>query len=397
MVFVSAIEIIVRWISPSSLPERLAGSHVILHLWAMMKLFSVWSAPFPLMLGLAMLVSGYRRVPNLMDFDKYRARLLRTLLAGVTAVISLFLIYSLLKEISPTYATGIESKFIQTLPQLNTCIGHKSELGLAIRPDSAMEEISRQTDLERDLVITSSRLPMDARHEDPDSGTTAARTGTLSANELPDDLYFYYKGSSNKNGTPPPPAGTQFVSLADNKEKLLDIVIGSGTIYPLFPFRTIHSIKVDNRTVPAIDIIDGGFIHNVPVDAAVKWGATHIILIEASAADKPFAPHHFLDNVLVAFNYLFAQAQHIDSDKGSTEIFELRPSSECEKLSKLHKCDETTLPDMDTFDFDRRILTKAYEMGDSDMSSPSAPLKRRSGEPLFRDAVWSAERPRKSD
>jgi predicted acylesterase/phospholipase RssA len=400
MVFVSFVEIILRWWSPRSLPESLAR-HLFPHLWAMMKLFSIWSAPFPLLLGLAMLFSGYRRVPDIVDFDKYRARLLRTLSAGVMIVISLFFMYSLLKEDSPSYATGIESKFIEALPKLGVCMKQPFlEPGLVTRTGSAMEDISRQTPLERDLIITASRLPMDVRHEDPDPGTSTANKDTLSANELPEDLYFYYKGLSEKTketSAPPPPPGTQFISLADNKDKLLDIVIGSGTIYPLFPYRTISAIKVDNRTVPAIDIIDGGFTHNVPVDAAIKWDATHIILIEASPADKAFAPHHFLDNLLVAFNYLFAQAQHIDADKGSTEIFELRPTSECEKLSKIHKCDDTTLPDMDTFDFDPGILTNAYGIGERDMLNASAPLKRRSGEPLFRDTIWVPNGPRKAD
>jgi predicted acylesterase/phospholipase RssA len=401
MVFASLLEIILRWWSPERLPLGLAGNHLFLHAWAMLKLFSVWSAPFPLLLGLAMLLSGYRLVPDIMDFDKYRARLLRTLATGVMAVIGLFLMYSLLKENSPTYATGIENKFTETLPNLGVCMNQPFIVpGLVTRNDSAMEDISRQIPLERDLIITASRLPMDVRHEEMDPGTTAASTDTLSANGLPEDLYFYYQGSFEKikkKAAPPPPVGTQFISLTDNKAKLLDIVIGSGTIYPLFPYRTIQTIKVDNRTVPSINIIDGGFIHNVPVDAAIKWGATHIILIEASPADKAFAPHHFLDNMLVAFNYLFAQAQHIDSDKGTTEIFELRPTNECEKLSKLHKCDETTLPDMDTFDFDPEILTKAYGVGEGDMSSPSAPLTRRSGDPLFRDTMWIPNGARKSD
>jgi hypothetical protein len=397
MVFVSLVEILLRWWSPRSLPESITR-HLFPHLWEMMKLFSVWSAPFPLLLGLAMLFSGYRRVPDIVNFDKYRARLLRTLAASVMAVISLFFMYTLLKENSPSYATGIESKFIKELPKFAGCIGQRIEPGLVTGSDSAMKDISRQIPLQRDLIITGSRLPMDARHEDPNTGILIDANpddnrdhSSISANELPEDLYFYYPGlpkKANDLSAPLPPPGTQFISLADNKDKLLAIVIGSGTIYPLFPYRTIEKINVDNRTVPAINIIDGGFTHNVPVAAAMKWGATHIILIEASPADKAFAPHHFLDNVMVAFNYLFAQAQHIDADKGSTEIFELRPTSECEKLSKIHKCDETNLPDMDTFDFDPGILSNAYEIGERDMSSPSAPLKRRSGDPLFRDLSW---------
>jgi adenylate kinase len=39
---------------------------------------------------------------------------------------------------------------------------------------------------------------------------------------------------------------------------------------------------MDENAVIDVSIIDGGFVHNSPIEAAVKLEATHIIMIEAS-------------------------------------------------------------------------------------------------------------------
>ena len=50
----------------------------------------------------------------------------------------------------------------------------------------------------------------------------------------------------------------------------MDIVIGSSTIYPVFPSRELKNLRVGNEDKPddqlkvasTVRIIDGGFIHN---------------------------------------------------------------------------------------------------------------------------------------
>src|SRR5262249_42543644 len=156
----------------------------------------------------------------------------------------------------------------------------------------------------------------------------------------------------------PPPPEMRFISFQDNPERLLDVVIGSGTIYPLFPYRELSNINVgENKQTPLIKVIDGGFIHNSPIEAAIKWGATHIISIEASQLRKPFEPTNTLENSLVAFNYLMAQTQRADTTvRGQVEIFELRPRSDCEKRNLEVGCNHDPEPNMDTFDFDPQIV-----------------------------------------
>jgi predicted acylesterase/phospholipase RssA/ABC-type phosphate/phosphonate transport system substrate-binding protein len=124
----------------------------------------------------------------------------------------------------------------------------------------------------RDLVITGSALAA------PEGGAG--------------DRYFYIPARGGRlsrlktgNTADTSPFGARGVDLTDQGQDydypklLLRVVRGSGTIYPGFPPVTIRDFPANDRSVR---LIDGGFAHNSPVEAAVEWGATHIILIEAS-------------------------------------------------------------------------------------------------------------------
>jgi len=336
-----------------------------------------------------MLATGYRHIPKY-DWNANRVSLTNTLFIGVLGVAALSMAFALFKETSLSYATGIENKFASELPGLLKCSGQNIMKGTDLSIKAKLHDISKQVTggmLRRDLVITASQLPMDDRHENKWNGS-GSESSSLKARELPEDLYFYFRIDDRNLDKPYPPTGRNFVSLnnKENNDKLLDIVIGSGTIYPLFPFREVEDIHFENTRVDKIRIIDGGFIHNSPIDAAVKWGATHIILIQASPVEKPFPPHNFLDNSLIAFDYLFSQAQSIDAiSRGSVEIFELHPTSSCEKLNRDHNCTNIYERDMNTCDFSQIMLRRAYDQGKQDVRSPQALFTRAPGMPLFRD------------
>jgi len=57
--------------------------------------------------------------------------------------------------------------------------------------------------------------------------------------------------------------------------------------------------------------------HNSPVEAAALWGATHIILIQASPPER-VEHRNFLENASAAFNHLYDQAQRVDAQSKST-------------------------------------------------------------------------------
>jgi predicted acylesterase/phospholipase RssA/ABC-type phosphate/phosphonate transport system substrate-binding protein len=161
-------------------------------------------------------------------------------------------------------------------------------------------EIVNRTEEHRDLVITGSLL-----------------------GEAGGDKYFFWPGTSDPSVNPFPDRG---IPIKERSNLLLDVTIGSGTIYPMFPARAVKGLKADPNK--ETHLIDGGFSHNSPIEAAVLWGATHILLIEASASSpqKGRRDASFASNAIDAFGYLYDQAQINDvRAKGNVAVFTLRP------------------------------------------------------------------------
>lgn len=365
-------------------------SHVLHHAWLLLMLIFLLSSPWPLIIGLFMLVGGRWRVP---------AVNWSTLTAAMVALLfvlgGLIFAHTLWREISPSYPTGIEEAFAEKVPGLLAVLHDGFPPPEGGTTDERLEAISRNTVapgwrgaggdralLKRDLVITASKLPSES--ESGRGSEDCSEDEARAASQLPDDLFFYYQAT----GVQPPAGDKRFISFAENPGKLLDVVIGSGTIYPIFPYRVLSGLRVRGAPVCKIKIIDGGFIHNSPVQAAIDWGATHILLVEASPLQKPYNPRYFLQNASVAFKYIFAQAQRMDTvSRGSVEIFELRPTSECEKKNPGQECvDKDPEPDMDTFDFSEAILRNAFDIGLRDGGSTRPLFRRVPGPPLFREA-----------
>jgi predicted acylesterase/phospholipase RssA/ABC-type phosphate/phosphonate transport system substrate-binding protein len=219
----------------------------------------------------------------------------------------------------------------------------------------------------RDLVITGSAL--------------ATPEGAES------DRYFYIPAEGGHlaqfkagNAVAKSPFGARGVDLTDQGQDydypklLLRVVRGSGTIYPGFPPVTIRDFPENDRSVR---LIDGGFAHNSPVEAAVQWGATHIILIEASPKSErekgkePGAAtsdqNNLLDTTAEAFNYLFDQAQLMDvRSRKKVAIFVLRPNAQNY---------------LGTMDFSRGKIRDAIETGRTDAAG--ARFEWQYGEPHF--------------
>ncbi|HEV7673739.1 MAG TPA: patatin-like phospholipase family protein [Candidatus Angelobacter sp.] len=321
--------------------------HWILHLGLLFikLLIFRWVLATPVLIGLAMLLTpltlNWLQVS--WDWNQHRALAIGAL-AGITAVVSALVTGVLFfLEVSVSESTAIAKTFSESMPSvvagLKAPIDNPIASNAPCSGDPDLCNISRQiiagSSIRRDLLITASRL-----HEHH-SGVEA----------LPDDLYFYFKRSSHKV-----PLDARFVSFAKNPHLLLDAVIGSSTIYPVFPPRKLRQVCLQKdagsgfKPENEVDIIDGGFIHNSPIEAAVSWGATHIVLIEASPDDSPQPAEHFGQHVAKAFDYLFSQAQRTDvSSKGSVELFELRPENS-----------------MDVLDFSPKLLQRAINDGKED-------------------------------
>jgi predicted acylesterase/phospholipase RssA/ABC-type phosphate/phosphonate transport system substrate-binding protein len=160
----------------------------------------------------------------------------------------------------------------------------------------------------RDLVITGSSLSENSR-------------GTK---------YFYIQAENPRNrcegmGCDRPSYGTYGIEIGHDcdRNQLVDIAIGSGTIFPIFPSHEVKGSAGDSMI-----LIDGGFAHNTPIEAAVRWGATHIILIEVSPETPARGDRdaNFITNAFTAFNYLYDQAQLADVNaQEEAAVFVLRP------------------------------------------------------------------------
>lgn len=80
----------------------------------------------------------------------------------------------------------------------------------------------------------------------------------------------------------PAPVITPF---SDNTDKLLEFVLASGAVFPVFPptfglwLMTYEPTDTTPESRP-YNLIDGGLFHNIPVAAAVNAGATHLIVVD---------------------------------------------------------------------------------------------------------------------
>jgi hypothetical protein len=378
--------------------SKLSKSHWVEHIWMLVVLISNWAFPYPLIIGLLMALLGWI-VWRTFEWNRHRRAFVWSL-TGLFILCSAALVHqSLFRTDAPSGPLGIEEAFAQQIPTLI-----RQTVSPGFNPPQTSEPLKSLSlslldnlspMLKRDLVITTSKLPMAPTAE-----------GASVVNSLPPDLYFYFRHNQEEDYKPP--LDKRFVPLKYNREKLLDVVIGSSTIYPIFPSRTLRNVVLGNEEVELsenpvarMSIIDGGFIHNIPIEAAGLWKASHIILIEASPVPQESEPKHFMDNALTAFGYLFSQAQRSDKlARGKAETFELRPTSLCEKQDVLNACPGNVnppVPNMDTFDFSPDIVQDAFEKGQEDVRGlppkivlppdfqPAPLFERVSGPPNFRE------------
>lgn len=165
---------------------------------------------------------------------------------------------------------------------------------------SASRQIIERGLLARDLVITGSCLRQTTQ-------------------ELPTDLYFFAPADPRHSTSA---YGDRGISLVDQPQILFDVILGSGSIFPIFPARRIEDLP---RPGQHIELVDGGYAHNSPIEAAVIWGATHIILIDVMSYSRAEGGN-FTRNLISSVQHLHRQAQLLDARaRGQIDIFTLAP------------------------------------------------------------------------
>ena len=148
------------------------------------------------------------------------------------------------------------------------------------------------------------------------------------------------------------------------------VIIGSGAIYPVFPARDLVDFPVNGART---ELVDGSFDHRSPIEAAVLWGATHVVLVQA-ATDETVVRGSFLANVNAAINHLYDQAQLLDMrSKEEVTTFTLTPQP----------------PHIGLLDFSDNLIRLAIEKGYQEAGGlplESAGIYRKEfGPPRFRE------------
>lgn len=335
-------------------PETLLKQHVWIHVAEYGRQTLKWVAICIFILGLILYFDTFltARLP------KYETLSKKLLFPAIVVAILLFFtlpivtVYTAVKLQNTLFvSSGIDEKMAAEMPKLLHC--DASSGSSSQRLANISTEIIKRDLIKRDLVITGSVL----------SNATSSRQSDA-AREAPDetDLYFIYK-AGNSELPETLRKDNRFVSLKDpaNESILLDAVIGSGSIFPAFEPKKLTNVKrvMDKNPINDVSIIDGGFVHNSPIEAAVKLEATHIIMIEASPEYSQATDVNLLSNSVTAFNHLFNQAQLLDArSRRQAEIFTLRPRQD---------------PFLCTMDFGKNYINEAMKWGGSDARDTSIP------------------------
>ncbi len=357
-------EILLGYVAPP--PWRWLGmNHVLHHLWLWFSFgvkASAWSL-FAIGLG-ALLLQAIRSRRG--DHIRLPRRITRTLL--VTGLLGLPLLQVLtmcVLEETLSSGEGMENALARKFPRLiNRDLASRNQLPLEVNPATpaarTLQEVSEQIMqrglLERDLVITGSCLDQTSQ-------------------ELPSDLYFFAPSHRVENllaqGEQMMPYGERGVSLLSHPQILLDVIMGSGSIYPLFPARRIEGIP---RPGEQIELVDGGFAHNSPIEAAVLWGATHIILIDVTPRGR-IQRGNFLQNATSSVRHLHRQAQLLDArSRERATVFTLSPEP----------------PHICIIDFADNLVAESIEQGERDAgldpASRTPRFHKQLGAPVFQEA-----------
>jgi predicted acylesterase/phospholipase RssA/ABC-type phosphate/phosphonate transport system substrate-binding protein len=333
----------------SELPaDALLRQHVFVHVAEYSRQSLRWAALALFIFGLCLCVDSLlaarrERYANVRQAVRPIVLMATILLSVILPVFALYRIF--FSEKSLFVSEGIVDKMSVEIPRL---LGSKVTSGSL--PEISRDIIDNQL-IKRDLVITGSMIQ------------------TSSASPVTDtDLYFIYRAGPDPSLPQKLQKDNRFVSLRDpdNASILLDAVIGSGSIFPAFEPRQLSGVKriMDRDVTKDVAIIDGGFVHNSPIEAAVKLDATHIIVIEASPASQPKEEINLLNNSVAAFNHLFTQAQLLDArSRRQAEIYTLQPSSPASDGA----------PFLCTLDFGKNFIDRAVKWGNDDAGDTKTP------------------------
>ena len=283
-------------------PWSLLGhNHLLHHLWLWFSLGAQYTAITLLLLGGISFVWNLR-VKRPSDTVQ-RMRRLRTGFLLAVGILGLPLLQMGVMFLGHTTLSSGEGMTQEIYKGFSGLVGDVSDNAVTVENSAEkLERLSKKLinqDLaQRDLVLTATAI-------------------SKNRNSLPSDLYFFF--AANKSHQQPR-YGLRGVDMRNHPEQLLKIVLGSSSIYPVFPAHELIDVPHQGDR---IELVDGGFAHNAPLEAAVLWGATHVVLIDAAPVQLRDGTN-LANSMLRGFGHLFQQSQLSDKrSKDAVMVFTL--------------------------------------------------------------------------
>ena len=144
----------------------------------------------------------------------------------------------------------------------------------------------------------------------------------------------------------------------------------------------------------ALELVDGGFAHNAPVEAAVLWGASHVLLVDVSPL-KNRDGVNLADSVIRGFGHLLRQSQ-LSDQRSRSEVVVVNLQSRFE-------------PALGVIDFSSNLIANGIEHGYQDATGKVRverhdnnlvelpPFVVGYGQPEFQNLIAPAKLPEKTE
>ena len=306
-----AVEFIL-WFVPFEPWALLGHNHLLHHLWLWCQLGAEYTALTLLFCGaIYFFVARVAANPSRQELKIRRGRIHWVLTVGVLGLPLLQLITMFINEQTFSTGDGIRESLVNGYSTMLEEHAHQQGLDFQIdqtattqqRLEAMGEWIVQNNSLKRDLVLT----------------TTAIER---SRPDIPSELYFYLQADDD---SPQPEFGNRGIDMSKSPQQFMKVVLGSSAIYPAFPGQIVKDIP---ESGDVLELVDGGFAHNAPVEAAVLWGASHVLLVDVS----PLALRdsaNLADSVIRGFGHLLRQSQLSDErSRSEVVVMNLQPRFE---------------------------------------------------------------------
>jgi len=313
----------------------LGHNQLLHHLWWWCRIGAEFTAMAMLFAGAVYyFVARVTGDPNKQDLRIRRGRIHWVLTVGVLGLPLLQLFTMLINEKTFSTGDGIRAALLRGYSSMLQQHATHHDMDYQVDEGETVEQrlesmgkwIVSSDVVKRDLVLT----------------TTAIDRGRP---EVPSELYFYLQADGNGIN---PDFGNRGIDMKQSPEQFMKVVLGSSAIYPAFPGQVVEGMPEQGDR---LELVDGGFAHNAPVEAAVLWGATHVLLIDVS----PVATRdgvNLADSVIRGFGHLLRQSQ-LSDQRSRSEVVVVNLQSRFE-------------PPLGIIDFSSNLIKRGIDIGARD-------------------------------